>query len=361
MIETRSANPQSRRRTFRRVGGITLTVIGVMLMIAVAAYYGFSRYNSSQLDDLNTSAQGSVALPGIPKGQTEIHGALMPDRTFKPIHAVVKDVDSFVGDDSFMEYKAPDPLPTQAPVQTVYASQTNAAPTTEPVVQAVSTAEPSPAASTVPVSTLIATYNSMYPGFKIHPKYWDRPLLAGADPYEFGVVKRPDGYMEVSARQGLPRGSVADAAHIRIPSIGVDSEVANLAILELGDSSQYETPSHVVGRIPTTSNPGELGNSWLFGHLESLIRGEGNVFHRLPDIPGILNSGDPVYVSLLNQEGDEFLYQVTMTEVVHQDDLALYDTDEATITLVACVPRLVYDHRILVSGKLVGIKLAASN
>ena len=129
--------------------------------------------------------------------------------------------------------------------------------------------------------------------------------------------------------------------------------------MDIGDSRQYETPAHVVGRIPQTSNPGEMGNTWLFGHLESLIRGEGNVFHRLPEIPNLLNSGDPVYVSLENQDGDEFLYQITATRVVRQEDLALYDTDDSTITLVACVPRLIYDHRIVVTGKLVGVKRAA--
>ena len=72
-----------------------------------------------------------------------------------------------------------------------------------------------------------------------------------------------------------------------------------------------------------------------------------------------MNSGDPVYVSLINENGDEFLYQITATEVVHQDDLSLYQTEDATITLVSCVPRLVYDRRLLVTGKLVGVKMAA--
>ena len=52
----------------------------------------------------------------------------------------------------------------------------------------------------------------------------------------------------------------------------------------------------------------------------------------------------------------EYLYQVTETEVVHQDDLQLTETDDSTITLVTCVPRMVYDHRMLVTGKLAGVK-----
>ena len=45
--------------------------------------------------------------------------------------------------------------------------------------------------------------------------------------------------------------------------------------------------------------------------------------------------------------------------MVYKDDLSLYDTDDSAITLVACVPRLVYDHRIVVTGKLVGIRKPA--
>jgi sortase (surface protein transpeptidase) len=36
--------------------------------------------------------------------------------------------------------------------------------------------------------------------------------------------------------------------------------------------------------------------------------------------------------------------------------MKLYDNGEANIHLVACVPRLVYDHRIIVTGELVGVK-----
>ena len=66
-----------------------------------------------------------------------------------------------------------------------------------------------------------------------------------------------------------------------------------------------------------------------------------------------------MYVSLLNVEGEEFMYQVTSTAVVHRDDLSLYDTDDSTITLVTCVPRLIYDQRLVVSGKLVGVRKPA--
>jgi LPXTG-site transpeptidase (sortase) family protein len=158
----------------------------------------------------------------------------------------------------------------------------------------------------------------------------------------------------------MASGLAARAVRIAIPAIGVESDVAELAILDLGDSRQYETPKNVVGHIPETANPGESGNGWFFGHLESPIRGEGNVFRRLPEVPGLLKeyleTGDgPVYVFLSSPDG-EFLYQVTETKVVHRDELALYDSGGPAITLVTCYPRFVYDQRVVVTAKLVGVK-----
>ena len=375
----------------RLAAGIAMLAVGLAVIGGVALYYGLGRYGSAQLEDLNASAQGPVALPVVESGQPQIHGALMPDGSFKPIQIVAGDLNSYTGAGSSDE-SLPVTSPP-APVRATYALDSEPAvgptpgatsdtasraasgaaigtapsPTSEPATGRTIDASSAPAPA-VPVAAtvkadgrdLVYTYNAIYPGYQMHPKYWDRPWEAGADDYAYGVVKRLDGFVSVGSTQGAPRGDSPDAAQIRIPSINVDSEIKTLEIIDIGDSRQYETPKHIVGRIPNTSNPGELGNGWLFGHLESPIRGEGNVFQRLPEIPALLSAGDPVYVSLLNKDGDEFLYQVSATKVVHQDDLALYDTDDSTITLVACVPRLVYDHRLLVTGKLVGIKRKAA-
>ena len=348
-----------RRRFGKVIVGSVLVSAGLIVVIAVGIYYGLGHYNSTQLNDLNAATKGPVAMPIVETEVPKIHGALMPDGSFKPIRTVDKEIQTYIGSQELAKPSSTGPAPTPvvavAP-QGIEASSTAVPPEVEATAVAAEQAVPSDALDGV---DLVYAYNAIYPGYQIHPKYWDRPLSAGADFYSYGAVLRPDGFVGVEPSQGLPTGSASDASHISIPSIGVDSAVSNLAIIDIGDSRQYETPKHVVGRIPETSNPGELGNTWLFGHLESPIRGEGNVFQNLPELPALVNSGDPVYVSLLNEEGDEFLYQVTTTEVVHQDDLKLYQTDESTITLVSCVPRLVYDHRLLITGKLVGVKKAA--
>ena len=364
--ELNSTNPPKRRRWATLALGIGMIVIGAVVLVAVGGYYGFGLYGASKLDELNVVIDGPVSLPELPAQATEtteIHGALMPDGSFKPINTVATSPEAFFASGGV----AVNPETVQAPitrvaqvvpVRTVYpepvskpaeASQTIHV-STEPV------AELAPVEVVAPnAEALVSNYNSIYPGFQIHPKYWGDPLWAGTDPYTYGVVSRPDGFAALSTTDGLARGQGAQARTIRIPSIGVESTIKDLEVINLGDSRSYETPDNLVGRIPTTAQAGETGNAWFFGHLESPIKGEGNVFQNLPQIPGMLKNGDPVYVSIVTDDG-EYLYQITETEVVHQDDLQLTETDDSTITLVACVPRLVYDHRILVTGKLVGVK-----
>jgi len=144
------------------------------------------------------------------------------------------------------------------------------------------------------------------------------------------------------------------ATKISISGIQMHSDVQELAILFLGDSLQWETPKGVVGHIPTTANPSGGGQGWYFGHLESPIRGEGNVFLRLPEIPDLLANEQTVYV-VLEAANRKYLYQVYQREVVYQDDLRVTDSGSHDITLVTCVPRFYYDYRLLVTAALIGV------
>ena len=177
------------------------------------------------------------------------------------------------------------------------------------------------------------------------------------------------GFKPVDSSQAAAPGTLIPPTRIIVPSIAIDSNVDELAILNLGDSRAYETPKHVVGHIPVSSNPGELGSLWLFGHLESPIAGEGNVFYNLPQIPDLLRKGEEVF-TIVEAGETSYLYQITEAFVVHQSDLkmdytylqtlrpeyAQLDPGGANIHLVACVPRFVYDSRLVVSGKLVSIR-----
>ena len=141
---------------------------------------------------------------------------------------------------------------------------------------------------------------------------------------------------------------------IRIPAINLDARIQGLKILDLGNEKAYETPKNVVGHIPESASAGSAGNVWLFGHLESLILGEGSVFRDLPKIYDLLEDEQVVY-TILDSDSGRYLYQVHKFERIPRDDLSLWESDQAIVTMVTCWPRLKYDERILVTAKLVGL------
>ena len=260
-------------------------------------------------------------------------------------------------------------LQTRSPVVSLVAEAPDASTSTRisPTITPGPTVEQPTSQATQPasLSAEIIASQQAYPGELISPYAWEDPLkLEPAAPGE----GRPEGYVPVSSSQGSPAGSLSDPERIIITSIGVDSAVKGLEILDLGNSRAYETPKNVVGHIPQAANPGEVGSSWFFGHLESPVAGEGHVFRNLPDIPAMLRRGEEVYAVVESSSGS-FLYQITESLVLGADDLSLsyadirtanpeftgLDPAGAILHLVTCVPRLVYDHRLVVSGQLVGV------
>ena len=196
---------------------------------------------------------------------------------------------------------------------------------------------------------------SIFPGSFVPPLAWTDPRWADVDYQAFAPVL--EGFAPL-AGSGLPAedGGLSAPVQINIPSIGLASTVEELRVVNYGDARGWETPKDIVGHIPTTPNPGALGNVYLFGHLQSPVRGEGSVFRNLASVPDLLRKGREVYVVLRNEEDEEYLYQVTQTSQVHQTDFAIEPSSEAIITMVACVPAYVYDHRLLVTAKLVGVR-----
>ncbi len=151
----------------------------------------------------------------------------------------------------------------------------------------------------------------------------------------------------------LERGLTA-ATRIRIPAVRVDSDVKELEVVSTGDGYAWETPKWLVGHVPTTAVAGGQGEGWYFGHLQSPIKREGNVFLNLPEIPGLLGEGEPVYI-FLEADNRKFVYQAYKTDTVHEDDLRITDSGNQDITLVTCVPEFYYDHRLMVTAALVGV------
>lgn len=192
------------------------------------------------------------------------------------------------------------------------------------------------------------TFDAIYPADLTNPKYWPKPEWAGAGPY--GGPGLPSGFEFVSEPSVRARVGMGSPSRIRIPAIDLNASVEELTVIQEGDRQRYEQPVQVVGHIPETANPGEWGNGWYFGHLESPRLSEGNVFRRLPEIRELVKH-DPVDIILESPQG-EFLYRVTGWEILPKEELRLKGSDAPVVTLVASFPTRVYDQRLVVTGTL---------
>ena len=281
--------------------GVALLAAGALLLAAAGAYYGYGVFASRWFDDLvvrNPNASELLAQP------TPTPAAAVP------------------------------PLPT---------STKPTAPTPDGGAQP----DPTPTTPHGQAPELAA----LYPGALIPARQW-------ADPRGTIALVQPDldGFTPVSS-YGRPviNGHAGRAERIIVPQLHIDAPVEELVVADLAASVAYETPKFVVGHIPATPNPGSHGNGWYFGHLESPVEGEGNVFLTLPRVSALLRDGEDVHV-ILRADGRDYLYAVSDSNLIPQEELSLYGADNARITLVTCYPRLRYDHRLLVTGLLIGFR-----
>ena len=182
----------------------------------------------------------------------------------------------------------------------------------------------------------------------------DNDLIDGEDFDEVDLYEELPDNFKLYKKPFINLPKTAIPTKIVISEIGLNSKVSDLEIIDLGSSASYETPKNIVGHIPESVNPGGIGKSWYFGHLESFIRKEGNVFHMLPKIPELLNQNPSLFVHI-STDKKTYVYQIYKTEVIPKEELYLdlkSDTPEAI--LVTCVPSFLYHSRLLVYSKLIG-------
>ena len=303
------------KHTIRKVG-FTLVTLGLLLMMSVVAFHLYGFYNYTRLEKLNAAYSAPLS---IPKEFDQVN----------PIKGEWTRVDT-------SEYVNSTTLPDtnnshNASLGTNYQR----------------------------FGFDLSNYQSTYPGIRTHSKYWGQPLWAGTDEFVYDEDLDQEvimGFIDASNTTITENNGINDrGVHLRIPVINLTSPIEELSIIDLGNSKSYETPKHGVGHIINSSLPGQLGNGWFFGHLESPIRGEGNVFKDLPKLANHLTNGDPVYI-IVQTRAIEYLYQAISSKVVHENELELYDTNDSRITLVTCSNRPYYDYRQLVTAKLIGIR-----
>ncbi len=212
------------------------------------------------------------------------------------------------------------------------------------------------------VETEVENFSNLLDGYgndsfliNIAPKSWSDHDWLLSDQFGEQVDSFDDFNLELIGKSEVTVDLISGLPEkISIPILGMTAPVENLGIVEKDGRQVYETPKHLVGRIPSSPEESDSFKGWYFGHLESPIKGEGNVFHDLPEIAEHLLNGNKVLISL-EKSGKELIYQATRSEVVHESDLELYDPGNDKIVLVTCSNRPLYDHRQLVTATLVGL------
>lgn len=300
------------RRLFK-YSGIFIFLFGAVLLAASGAYYGYAANARADLDRLNVT---------------------VPEET--------STLDRAAADLVSIPFEQMEPATSLAELAAISTAEGD-------------TVSPEPAELRPRLPAIAIGIQRLYPGESLLASAWNDPQSYAPLSYREQVLLQ--GFAPVEFNQNPAPRSVSPATRIIVPSIGVDSTVKELEILDLGGSRAYATPDRTVGHIPETANAGEAGGSWFFGHTESPTLGEGSVFFNLQKIPQKLRNGEDVFI-ITDNGHNQYLYRATSSQVVHQSEMRLYDTGKATIHLVSCVPRLVYDHRLIITGELVAQKSA---
>ena len=306
------------QRKLAKFTGIFLLVFGALLLASGGAYYGYAAKARADLDQMNVTLPGSIA------GMDQLTAVSVASYDGQRLNDVRGD-------------------PVLAGAKALYDEKQDG-----PLQGSQRLAKLLP-----PISPAAISFRQLYPGQALLAGSWSNPWAY--EPPSYRELLLLQGFTPVEFGNLLSESVLPAATRLIVPAIDIDSSVSELEILNLGGSRAYETPANTVGHIPESANAGEMGSSWFFGHTESPTLGEGSVFFNLREIPDKLRNGEEVFI--ITDNGDyQFMYRATSSQVVSQGDMRLYDTGQATIHLVSCVPRLVYDHRLIITGELVAQK-----
>ncbi len=271
----------------------------------------------------------------VPPTATPVPGPSNPDPTATPVPPTPTPAPEEDLPEPAPEPEAPPPAPapvSPSPVVTVPVTQVL------PSVSQVPAPQPAAPQAPKPATEVLARVQEL-------PNSGDVALIGALDYPGLADIKLatpPDPMPVLLPSINGPKAPAAE--RIVIPSIRVDSMVMELGIKQERGKLVWETPDHAVGHLQGTANPGEGGNTVLTGHMSSPVKGEGDIFNRLPKV----KVGDLVFVQ---SDLGVLPYVVQETKVVRPSDTwVMYPTKSETLTLVTCYPDLVYTYRYVVTA-----------
>lgn len=159
------------------------------------------------------------------------------------------------------------------------------------------------------------------------------------------------GYTEMPSSAAWPVGTQPAASRLIIPALGIDTRLDEVSVSGDTIANFAAADNPAAGYASVTANPGERGAMWLFGPSGSGVRSFGN----LTRAPRLITEGDELLM-FINSSERNYIYAATHSEVVRDTDLRLNSSDRATIHLVVPVPNGWYDHFLILSGELIGVR-----
>ena len=158
------------------------------------------------------------------------------------------------------------------------------------------------------------------------------------------------GFTPLNQSDAKPLGSLPPAERVIVPELGINVKMSQISL------TGAAIVNHVSGIDPAEydavqANPGERGAMWLFG---AAGKGAG-AFGGLSDAAEFLTEGKDLLI-YVNSGTRIYLYGATHTDVIPAADLRLSSADRATIHLAVPTPSGLYDHFLVLTGELVGVK-----
>ncbi len=115
-------------------------------------------------------------------------------------------------------------------------------------------------------------------------------------------------------------GEKMQANFLKIPSLGIEAPIVYVS--EKNEVAYQKALLDGVAHYPDTAEPGQFGNTYIFGHSSDYLWGKGKyktVFATLPKI----HIGDEIAVS--DKDGNKFVYKTIESKKVAAGDLSVLD------------------------------------
>ncbi len=158
------------------------------------------------------------------------------------------------------------------------------------------------------------------------------------------------GFTPLAPVDAQPLGTLPPAHRLIVPELGINVRLNQTGITgaSILNGAKGKDPANV---DVMQANPGERGALWFFGEAGR----SANNFEGLENAGDLLREGEDILIFVDNGSAI-YLYAATHTDVIPDDELHLTGSHRSTVHLTVPVPPGLYDHFLVLSGELVGVK-----